>query len=113
VVENVAVKDMIWTFPGTSKISGEAHGIEEILARAHTIASYKVKVEIVRTVYGFSGVWVILQHRREDGKILDEHLAAVFAFARRQDRAPRYTSFRRADGYIVLWLVRRSALYLL
>jgi hypothetical protein len=32
VVENVAVKDMIWTFPGTSKISGEAHGIEEILA---------------------------------------------------------------------------------
>ena len=34
VVENVAVKDMIWTFPGTSKISGEAHGIEEILARA-------------------------------------------------------------------------------
>jgi hypothetical protein len=38
VVENVAVKDMIWTFPRTSKISGEAHGIEEILARAHTIA---------------------------------------------------------------------------
>ncbi len=65
VVENVAIKDVIRTFPGTSKISGEAHSIEEILARAHTIASYKVKVEIVRTVYGFSGVWVILQHRRE------------------------------------------------
>jgi hypothetical protein len=39
VVENVAVKNMIWTFPGRSKISGEAHSIEKILARAHTIAS--------------------------------------------------------------------------
>jgi len=52
VVENVAVKDMIWTFPATSKISGEAHGIEEILARAHTIASYKVKVECSH------GLWI-------------------------------------------------------
>jgi hypothetical protein len=81
VVEDVAVKDVIWTFPGTSQISGEAHGIDAILQRAHTIASYKVKVEIVRTVYGFSGVSVILHNTGEnDGKILDEHLAAVFAF---------------------------------
>jgi hypothetical protein len=36
-VEDVAVKDMIWTFPGPSKISGEAHRIEKILARAQGV----------------------------------------------------------------------------
>jgi ketosteroid isomerase-like protein len=81
VVRDVAVEDMIWTFPGTSQISGEAHGIDAILNRAHTIASYMVKVEVVRTVYGFSGVSVILHNTGEkDGRVLDEHLAAVFAF---------------------------------
>jgi uncharacterized protein len=72
---------MIWTFPGTSQISGEAHGVDAIMKRAHTIASFKVKVEIIRTVYGFSGVSVILHNTGEkDGKVLDEHLAAVFSF---------------------------------
>jgi ketosteroid isomerase-like protein len=81
VVKDVAVEDVIWTFPGTAQISGEAHGVDAIMKRAHTIASYKVKVEIVRTVYGFSGVSVILHNTGEkDGKVLDEHLAAVFSF---------------------------------
>lgn len=81
VVKDVAVEDMIWTFPGTAQISGEAHGVDAIMKRAHTIASYKVRVEIVRTVYGLSGVSVILHNTGEkDGKVLDEHLAAVFSF---------------------------------
>ena len=81
VVKDVAVEDVVWTFPGTSQISGEAHGVDAIMKRSHTIASYKVKVEVIRTVYGFSGVSVILHNTGEkDGKVLDEHLAAVFAF---------------------------------
>ena len=81
VVKEVAVEDMIWTFPGSSVISGEAHGIKAILKRAQTIARHKVSVEIVRTIYGFSGVAVILHNTAEEnGKVLDEHLAAVFAF---------------------------------
>jgi ketosteroid isomerase-like protein len=81
VVKDVAVEDVIWTFPGTAQISGEAHGVDAIMKRAHTIASYKVKVEIVRTVYGFGGISVILHNTGEkDGKVLDEHLAAVFSF---------------------------------
>ncbi len=47
-----------------------------------------MKVEIVRTVYGLSGVAVILHNTAsENGKILDEHLAAVFTF--RGDRIER------------------------
>ena len=81
VIREVAVEDVIWSFPGTSQISGEAHGVDAIMKRAHTIASYKVKVEVIRTVYGFSGVSVILHNTGEkNGNILDEHLAAVFAF---------------------------------
>jgi uncharacterized protein len=81
VVKDVVVEDVVWTFPGTSQISGEAHGVDAIMKRSHTIASYKVKVEVIRTVYGFSGVSVILHNTGEkDGKVLDEHLAAVFAF---------------------------------
>ena len=93
VARAVAVEDMIWTFPGTSQISGEAHGIDAILKRARTIASYKVRVEVVRTVYGFSGVSVILHNTGEkDGKVLDEHLAAVFTF--------RGEKIERLDTYL-------------
>jgi uncharacterized protein len=81
VVKDVAVKDVIWTFPGASQISGEVHGVDAIMERAETIASYEVKVEVVRTVYGLNGVSVILHNTgAKDGKELDEHLVAVFAF---------------------------------
>jgi ketosteroid isomerase-like protein len=81
VIKEVAVEDVIWSFPGTSQISGEAHGVDGLMKRANTIASYKVNVEVIRTVYGFSGVSVMLHNTGErDGKVLDEHLAAVFSF---------------------------------
>jgi ketosteroid isomerase-like protein len=81
VVKSVTVKDVVWSFPGKSPISGEAHGVEAIMKRARTIASYGIKVEIVRAVYGFSGVALILHNTGDKGgRILDEHLAAVFSF---------------------------------
>src|ERR1700740_3064911 len=39
VVREVAVEAMIWTFPVSSIISGEANGIEAILARADHLES--------------------------------------------------------------------------
>jgi uncharacterized protein len=81
VVRNVAVEDMIWTFPGSSPISGEARGLEAIVKRAKVIAANKVRVEIVHTVYGLDGVSIILHNTgKKDDRVLDEHLAAVFAF---------------------------------
>jgi ketosteroid isomerase-like protein len=92
VVRGVVVNDVVWSFPGGSPISGEAHGVEGIMTRARTIASYGVKVEIVRTVYGFSGLAMILHSTgNKAGRVLEEHLAAVFAF--RGDRIFRLDTY--------------------
>jgi len=81
VVRSVVVEDMVWTFPGSTPISGEAHGVAGVMKRASVIADYGVHVEIVRAVHGHSGVAMILHNTgAKDGRVLDEHLAAVFAF---------------------------------
>jgi ketosteroid isomerase-like protein len=73
-------------------ISGEVHGVDGVMKRAQTIASYGVKVEIIRAVYGFSGVAMILHNTgKKDGRILHEHLASVFAF--RGDKISRLDTY--------------------
>jgi uncharacterized protein len=81
IAKSVAADDIIWSFPGAAIISGEARGVDGSMRRARISASYGVKVEIVRAVYGFSGVAMILHNTGKKGdRILDEHLAAVFSF---------------------------------
>jgi uncharacterized protein len=92
VVRSVTVDDVVWSFPGGSKISGEAHGVEGVMARAATIASYGVKVDVIRPVFGFSGVAMLLHNTgAKDGRDLDEYLAAVFAF--RGDKIARLDTY--------------------
>src|SRR5271170_289471 len=92
VVKSVVVDDMLWTFPGSSIISGEAHGVGGVMERARTIASYGVHVEVGRPVYGHSGVAVFLHNTgSKNGRMLDEHLAAVFSF--RGDKIERLDTF--------------------
>jgi ketosteroid isomerase-like protein len=81
VIKSVAVEDVVWTYPGSSRISGEACGIEGVMARAKRVASYGVKVEILRTVYGLGGL-ALLQHNvgERNGVEFDEDLVAVFSF---------------------------------
>jgi uncharacterized protein len=92
VVKSVAVDDVVWSFPGSSVISGEARGVAGVMTRAKTIASYAVHVEIIRPVYGHSGVAVFLHNTgSKNGRILDEQLAAVFYF--RGDKIERLDTF--------------------
>jgi ketosteroid isomerase-like protein len=92
VVKSVAVDDVLWTFPGSAIISGEAHGVDGVMKRATTIASYGVNVEVVRPIYGHSGVAVLLHNTgAKNGRVLDEHLAAVFSF--RGDKIARLDTF--------------------
>jgi ketosteroid isomerase-like protein len=92
VVKSVAVDDVLWTFPGTSRISGEAHGASGVMARAKIIAAHCVNVEIIRPVHGYNGAAVISHNTgAKDGHVLDEHLAAVFAF--RDDKIERLDTF--------------------
>jgi uncharacterized protein len=92
VVKSVAVDDVIWSFPGKSRISGEAHGVAGIMERAQVIASYSVKVEIIRPVFGFTGLAMLLHNTGEaNGRVLDEQLAAVFTF--RGDKIARLDTY--------------------
>jgi ketosteroid isomerase-like protein len=80
-VKSVAVEDFVWSFPGASQISGEAHGVDGVMKRAQTIAAYGVKVEVIASVYSLSGVGVILHNTgNRNGRVLDEQVVAVFAF---------------------------------
>jgi ketosteroid isomerase-like protein len=92
VVKSVAVDDVVWSFPGTSPISGEARGIDGVMNRAKVISSFKVNVEVVRAVYGSEGVAIILHNTsNREGLILDEHIAAVFSF--RGDKISRLDTY--------------------
>lgn len=80
-LRTVVTDDVLWTFPGKASISGEAVGVEGVTARAKVIAAHQVKVEIVRAVYGFSGLAVLLHNTgSRDGRALDEYLATVFQY---------------------------------
>jgi ketosteroid isomerase-like protein len=92
LVRSVVVEDMVWSFPGTSVISGEAFGVSGVMKRATTIASYGVHVEFGRPVYGYSGVAIFLHNTgSKNGRTLDEHLAAVFSF--RDNKIARLDTF--------------------
>jgi uncharacterized protein len=92
VVKGVSVDDMIWSFPGSASISGEARGVDGIMQRARAIASYGVKVEVLHALCGFSGLEMILHNTGKNGdRILDEQLAAVFSF--RGDKIARLNTY--------------------
>jgi uncharacterized protein len=92
VVRRVAVEDVIWSFPGSSAISGIAQGVEGVMQRARAIAAYGVNVEILRAVFGHAGVALILHNTAARGeRVLDEHLAAVFSF--RGDQIARLDTY--------------------
>jgi len=91
-VRSVTTDDVIWSFPGSSVISGEAHGVTGVMSRARAIADHRVQVEIVRSIFGYSGVAILLHNTGErNGVVLDEHLAAVFSF--RDDKIARLDTF--------------------
>src|SRR5215468_11232702 len=61
-VRSVITDDMVWSFPGSSVISGEAHGVAGVMARARVIAAHKVHVEIGHAVFGYNGVAIFLHN---------------------------------------------------
>jgi ketosteroid isomerase-like protein len=98
VVRSVAAEDVVWSFPGASPISGEAHGVEGVMKRGQTITSYGVRADIIRAVHGFSGMAMILHNTgNKNGRTLDEHVVAVFSF--RGDKISRLARpIQRVDG---------------
>ena len=92
VLRSVAAENVTWTFPGTSPISGEAHGIAGVMKRASTIAAHGVRVEIISAAHGLSGLAMVLRNTASrNGRVLDEQVAAVFSF--RGDKVSRLDTF--------------------
>jgi hypothetical protein len=70
--------DIVWSLPGSSLMSGEAHGVDAILKRSEILHVYGVNIEIERVVYGFRDVALHLHNTgKRDRMILDEYLTTV------------------------------------
>jgi hypothetical protein len=42
----IMTEDVVWSLPGESPMSGEAHGVEAILKRANTLHGVNVNIEL-------------------------------------------------------------------
>jgi len=74
----IMADDIVWALPGSSLMSGEAHGVDAILKRSEILHTYGVKIEIEHVVYGFHDVALHLHNTGDrDGRILDEYLTTV------------------------------------
>jgi ketosteroid isomerase-like protein len=92
LLKAILTDDIVWSLPGKSLMSGEAHGVEAILKRAEILHRYGVKVEIEHVVYGFKDVALHLHNTGKRGdKILDEHLTNVYVL--RGDKICRIDTF--------------------
>ena len=79
LLKAILTDDVVWSLPGKSLMSGEAHGVEAVLKRAEILHRYRVNVEIEHVVYGFKDVALHLHNTGKRGdKILDEHLTNVY-----------------------------------
>jgi ketosteroid isomerase-like protein len=75
---DMLTEDIVWGLPGDTAMSGEARGVDAILKRAETLASYGVSLEILHVVYGLRDVALHLHNTgTRDGKVLDEYLTTV------------------------------------
>jgi ketosteroid isomerase-like protein len=78
LLRSIMTEDVVWSLPGQSPMSGEAHGVEAILKRANTLHGFNVKIEVEHVVFGLRDVALHLHNTgRYCGKVLDEHLTTV------------------------------------
>jgi ketosteroid isomerase-like protein len=70
--------DVVWTLPGSSVVSGVAHGVAGILKRARAIVERGVTLEIMHVILGYEGVALQLHNTGQwKGNVLDEYLTTV------------------------------------
>ena len=78
LLHSIITKDISWTLPGASVISGEVSGVNAIIIRAQQIVSYGVSLELKHILYGQYNVTLSVHNQASRGElILDEHLATV------------------------------------
>jgi ketosteroid isomerase-like protein len=90
--QKIMTDDVFWTLPGSSLVSGVAHGVEGILKRAKAIVERGVTLEIMHVVSGYEGVALLLHNTGKwNGKVLDEYLTTVCTL--RDDKIARLDTY--------------------
>jgi uncharacterized protein len=81
LLRSIMTEDIVWSLPGTSLISGEASGVDAVIARAQRIVSYGLTFTLEHILIGQQGIALSLHNTAKNGnQILDEHLATVCIF---------------------------------
>jgi len=74
----IMAPDIVWSLPGSSRISGEAQGVDAVIARCQIITSYGLNFALKHVLYGQFGFALSLNNTAKCGDmVLDEHLATV------------------------------------
>jgi ketosteroid isomerase-like protein len=78
LMRSLMTKEITWTLPGESLISGEARGVDAVIERAERIVSYRLNFGLEYVLYGLEGFALALHNTAErDSLLLEEHLATV------------------------------------
>jgi ketosteroid isomerase-like protein len=79
LLKAIVTDDVVWSLPGNSLMSGDAHGVEAVLKRAETMHRHGVNVGIEHVVFGLRDVAQHLHNTGQyGGKVLDEHVSNVY-----------------------------------
>jgi len=91
--ESILAEDVVWSLPGTSLVSGDALGVDDILKRSESLAHRGVNIEIQHVVFGLNDIGLLLHNTGEHGgRKLDEHLTTILQL--------RGGKIHRLDTYI-------------
>jgi ketosteroid isomerase-like protein len=76
----IMTSDIVWSLPGRSLISGEARGIEAVIARAQKIVGYGLTFTLKHVLFGQFNVALALHNTgRRDHTVLNENVATVLS----------------------------------
>lgn len=83
-IRAMVTDDVVWTMPGTSRISGTVQGKEAVVERVRRVAAAGVrmkKIELLHMLVGQAGVTMFMHNsaQADDGRILEEYLASIYS----------------------------------
>jgi len=85
LLKSIMADDIVWSLPGSSLISGEAHGVDAVIERSQLIVSYGLTFTLKHILLGQHGVALSLNNTARRGDlVLDEHLATVLSIRERK-----------------------------
>ncbi len=80
LMRSILADEVVWSFPGTSIVSGEAKGPEAVVQRARTIGEYGMQFELKNLLVGRDGAAVSLHNTARQGEaVFDMDVVTVLS----------------------------------